>query len=72
MIAETIGHSYFAKPILGRQGEGGYAVYKDDLLVESSGNDDWYTEQTYVYQELLELPIVDIAGQEMTALWGHG
>lgn len=70
MIAERIGHSYFAKPILGRQGEGGYAVYKNDLLVESSGNDQWYTEQTYVYQELLELPIVDIAGQEMTALWG--
>jgi glutathionylspermidine synthase len=70
MIKENIGHSYFAKPILGRQGEGGYAVYKDDYLVESTGKNEWYTTQAYVYQELLELPTVQIEGIEMTALWG--
>ncbi len=70
MIAQNIGHSYFAKPILGRQGEGGYAVYKDDYLVESTGKNEWYTSQAYVYQELLELPTVQIEGIEMTALWG--
>lgn len=70
MLAENIGHSYFAKPILGRQGEGGYATYKNDLLVESSGHNEWYTDQPYVYQELLELPTLEIEGMEMTVLWG--
>ena len=69
-LATDIGHSYFAKPILGRQGEGGYAVYKGDVLVESSGNADWYTSQQYVYQQLLELPLIEIDGREYTALWG--
>ncbi|HCF26152.1 MAG TPA: glutathionylspermidine synthase [Cyanobacteria bacterium UBA11049] len=69
-LAADIGHSYFAKPILGRQGEGGYAVYKGDVLVESSGNADWYTSQQYVYQQLLELPLIEIESREYTALWG--
>ena len=69
-VAIDIGHSYFAKPILGRQGEGGYAVYKGDVLIESSGNADWYTSQEYVYQQLLELPLIEIEAREYTALWG--
>lgn len=70
MLAENIGHSYFAKPILGRQGEGGYAVYNQDVLVEGSGKNEWYTSQAYVYQELLDMPTIEIEGNEMTALWG--
>lgn len=69
-IAADIGNSYFAKPVLGRQGEGGYAVYKDDVLVESSGNTDWYIKQQYIYQELLDLPTIKVEGVEYTALWG--
>lgn len=69
-IASDIGNSYFAKPVLGRQGEGGYAVYKDDVLVESSGNAEWYVKQQYIYQELLDLPTIDVEGVEYTALWG--
>lgn len=69
-IASDIGNSYFAKPILGRQGEGGYAVYKNDVLVESSGNAQWYAKQQYVYQELLDLPTIKVEEVEYTALWG--
>jgi glutathionylspermidine synthase len=69
-IASEMGHSYFAKPILGRQGEGGYAVYKGNTLVESSGHAEWYTNQIYVYQQLLDLPTIPIEEYEFTALWG--
>lgn len=69
-VASEIGSSYFAKPILGRQGEGGYAVYKDDILVESSGNAEWYTQQQYIYQELLDLPTINIEEVDYTCLWG--
>ncbi len=69
-IASDIGNSYFAKPVLGRQGEGGYAVYKDDVLLESSGNADWYVKQQYIYQELLDLPTIKVEETEYTALWG--
>ncbi len=69
-ITADIGNSYFAKPVLGRQGEGGYAVYKDDVLVKSSGNAEWYVKQQYVYQELLDLPTIDVEKVEYTALWG--
>lgn len=69
-IASDIGNSYFAKPVLGRQGEGGYAVYKDDVLVESSGNAEWYVKQQYIYQELLDLPTIEVEETQYTALWG--
>lgn len=65
-----IGGSYFAKPILGRQGEGGFAVEAGAIATRSSNNDPWYTEQPYVYQELLEFPTVEIANNTMTAVWG--
>lgn len=69
-MSKDIGTSYFAKPILGRQGEGGFAVYKGDMLVESSGNCEWYTNQQYVYQELLDLPTIRLEDREFTVLWG--
>lgn len=69
-VSSEIGSSYFAKPILGRQGEGGYAVYKNDTLIESSGNAEWYTQQQYIYQELLDLPTINIEEVEYTCLWG--
>ncbi|GAB1542832.1 hypothetical protein NUACC21_55060 [Scytonema sp. NUACC21] len=70
MAPENIGNSFFAKPILGREGEGGFAVRAGDIAVRSHSNDPWYTEQDYVYQELLELPYIEIAQQSMTAVWG--
>lgn len=69
-IASDIGNSYFAKPVLGRQGEGGYAVYKHDVLVESSGNAEWYVKQQYIYQQLLDLPTIKVEETQYTALWG--
>ncbi len=45
-------------------------MYKDDVLLESSGNADWYVKQQYIYQELLDLPTINIEETEYTALWG--
>lgn len=70
MTASEIGNSYFAKPILGREGAGGFAVNSGKIAVRSSNNDPWYTQQDYVYQELLEFPQVEIVGKLMTAVWG--
>jgi len=67
MIAEEIGHSYFAKPILGREaGRKADTQYTEYLLVESSEMIQWYTEQTYVYQKVVRENGPDIAEQEMT------
>lgn len=70
MTAEAIGNSYFAKPILGRQGEGGFAVNAGSISAQSNNNDPWYTRQNYVYQELLDFPKIPIMGKPMTAVWG--
>jgi glutathionylspermidine synthase len=70
MMPEKIGNSYFAKPILGREGSGGFAVKSGEVAVRSHSNDPWYTEQDYVYQDLLELPSLEIAQQSMTVVWG--
>jgi glutathionylspermidine synthase len=67
---ETIGNSYFAKPILGRQGEGGFAVENGNVTTRSHNNNSWYTNQNYIYQELLDFPQVEIDGRLMTATWG--
>lgn len=70
LTTEAIGSDYFAKPILGRQGEGGFAVEAGAIANRSHNNDPWYTEQPYVYQELLEFPQLTIADELMTAVWG--
>jgi glutathionylspermidine synthase len=70
LSATAIGNSYFAKPILGREGEGGFAVNSGNISVRSSNNDPWYTQQNYVYQELLEFPKLEIDGKSMTQVWG--
>lgn len=70
LIPDKIGNTYFAKPILGREGEGGFAVRSGKIAIRSHSNDPWYTQQKYVYQELLDLPKVEIAGEFMTAVWG--
>jgi glutathionylspermidine synthase len=62
--------SYFAKPILGRQGEGGFAVDAGETKARSGNNSPWYTQQDYVYQELLDFPQISVANQSLTALWG--
>ncbi len=67
---EALGGTYFAKPILGRQGEGGFAVRSEQVTTRSNNNDPWYTQQPYVYQELLEFPQLNVAEQSMTAVWG--
>jgi glutathionylspermidine synthase len=65
-----IGDSYFAKPIFGRQGEGAVAIINGEEAFAGNCNDPFYTEQPYIYQELLEFPTITLAGQEMTELWG--
>jgi glutathionylspermidine synthase len=65
-----IGESYFAKPVFGRQGEGAVAVIDGEDAYTGNLSDPFYTEQYYVYQELLEFPTMTLAGQEMTELWG--
>jgi glutathionylspermidine synthase len=65
-----IGDSYFAKPIFGRQGEGAVAVIDGEEAFAGNCADPFYTEQPYVYQELLEFPTTIVAGAEMTELWG--
>ncbi len=67
---EAIGSSYFAKPMWGRQGEGAYAIVDGVQAFAGMSQDPYYTDQQYVYQELLEFPTVELAGQEMTELWG--
>ncbi len=67
---EAIGPTYFAKPILGRQGEGSFAVRQRVTAYRSHNNAAWYTEQPYVYQELLEFPQVTIGDRQMSAVWG--
>lgn len=67
---EAIGNSYFAKPMWGRQGEGAYAIVDGVKTFAGMSQDPYYTEQQYVYQELLDFPTVELAGQEMTELWG--
>ncbi len=70
LTSADIGNTYFAKPILGREGEGGFAVNSGNITFRSSNNDPWYTQQDYVYQELLQFPQVEIAGESMTPVWG--
>ena len=70
MTAAAVGDSYFAKPILGRQGEGGLAVHSGSIVAQSNNNNPWYTKQNYVYQELLNFPRIPIVGKPMTAVWG--
>lgn len=70
LTPQAIGSTYFAKPILGRQGEGAFAVAADTITDRSSDNHPWYTQQAYVYQELLDLPKIKVAARPMTALWG--
>jgi glutathionylspermidine synthase len=65
-----IGETYFAKPIFGRQGEGAVAVIEGEEAFYGNMADSFYTEQPYIYQELLEFPTMSLAGQEMTELWG--
>jgi glutathionylspermidine synthase len=65
-----IGESYFAKPIFGRQGEGAVAIVDGEEAFSGSMADPFYTEQPYIYQELLDFPTMSLAGQEMTELWG--
>jgi glutathionylspermidine synthase len=65
-----IGNNYFAKPIFGRQGEGAVAVIDGEDAFTGNLSDPFYTDQPYIYQELLEFPQVQIAGQTMTELWG--
>jgi len=70
LTPKTIGNSYFGKPILGRQGEGAFAFESGEVISESDNNDPWYTEQEYVYQELLSFPQLEIMGEPMNVLWG--
>ncbi|MBD1844966.1 glutathionylspermidine synthase family protein [Cyanobacteria bacterium FACHB-63] len=67
--SDEMGDTYFAKPVLGRQGEGCFSMIRGEVGVESSNQDPWYTNQDYVYQELLDFPTVEIAGKSLTALW---
>jgi glutathionylspermidine synthase len=60
----------FAKPIFGRQGEGAVAVIDGEEASAGNCADPFYTEQPYVYQELLECHTTTVAGAEMTELWG--
>ncbi|BAU10655.1 glutathionylspermidine synthase-like protein [Leptolyngbya sp. NIES-3755] len=67
--ADEMGNTYFAKPVLGRQGEGCFSMINGEIGVQSANQDPWYTEQDYVYQELLDFPTLEIGGRSMTALW---
>jgi glutathionylspermidine synthase len=65
----SLGDTYFAKPVLGRQGEGCLSIVKGKISAQSLNQDPWYTDQDYVYQELLNFPTIHLGGQSMTALW---
>lgn len=67
--SDEMGDTYFAKPVLGRQGEGCFSMINGEIGFQSANQDPWYTEQDYVYQELLEFPTVEIDRRSMTALW---
>lgn len=67
--ADEMGDTYFAKPVLGRQGEGCFSMIRGEIGVQSANQDPWYTEQDYVYQELLDFPTVEIGDRSLTALW---
>lgn len=67
--SDEMGDTYFAKPVLGRQGEGCFSMINGEIGVQSANQDPWYTEQDYVYQELLEFPSIEIEHRSMTALW---
>jgi glutathionylspermidine synthase len=67
--ADQFGDTYFAKPVLGRQGEGCFSMIAGEVGTESSNQDPWYTDQDYVYQELLDFPTIELAEKSMTALW---
>lgn len=66
---DSMGDTYFAKPVLGRQGEGCLSIISGEISAQSANQDPWYTNQDYVYQELLDFPTLEIAGKPMTALW---
>ncbi|MBD1858118.1 MULTISPECIES: glutathionylspermidine synthase family protein [Leptolyngbya] len=68
-ISEEMGDTYFGKPVFGRQGEGCFSVIAGEISDQSPNQDPWYTDQFYVYQELLKFPTIDLANKEMTALW---
>jgi glutathionylspermidine synthase len=70
MSSQEIGNSYFAKPILGRQGEGSFAVDSGSIITTSKNNEPWYTKQNYVYQELLDFPTIELAEESMSVVWG--
>ncbi len=70
MSPAEIGSSYFAKPVFGRQGEGAYAAIDGVKAFAGNSDDRYYTEQPYVYQELLEFPTLELSDTRMTELWG--
>jgi glutathionylspermidine synthase len=70
MTPEAIGNSYFAKPVFGRQGEGVYATIDGVKAFSGNTEDPYYTEQPYIYQELLEFPTINLGDTQMTELWG--
>ncbi len=64
--------TYFAKPILGRQGDG-VSYVKDGKVELGATGPEWYKEQELVYQEALTLPTfpaLTYGTLPMTALYG--
>jgi glutathionylspermidine synthase len=64
-----IGDIYFAKPILGKEREGGFAMEAGKVTFSKGSKKNWDQQQQLVYQELLELPQLEIADKMMTNVW---
>lgn len=62
---EFFGDSYFAKPVWGREGRGCMLV-KEGQITMGRYQDDYYTSQQMVYQELLELPKIELGDRQLT------
>lgn len=59
---EKLGNEYIAKPILGGQGQGCYIV-RDGETTQSRYNEEFFTKQKKVYQELLTIPQIPVEGE---------
>lgn len=63
-----LGETYFAKPIWGREGRGAY-INKEGQIRYSRYQEDYYVKQPKIYQDLLELPTINVEGKSLHVIY---
>lgn len=64
----SLGETYFAKPIWGREGRGCYRVI-NGTPEYGKYQDNYYVKQPKIYQELLDLPQITVEDRDLTVIY---